>query len=180
MLSQSILGIPAFRAQPWRRWFANSAAGLSAVLLGILTGEWVWPTFFGSPRSPGSSWPTTALPRMSAALSGDGMGLTLWAMTMVLVVFNLLAMFFFATILVPLLRRRARQADKDSDESAISSLLARSASSARLSSRATVVSGRNLSLQAGQGRYDLAQEQKKQQQEDILQHIFEQNLALRT
>src|SRR5579871_6363330 len=179
MPSQPVLGMPPILGQPWRRWCANAAAGLCALFLGMMTGEWVWPTFFGSPRSPGSSWSTAVLPRLGASLQGGGMGLTLWATTMVLVVFNLLAMFLFATILVPLLRRRARHRGEDQSEPALSTTVERATFSARRVSRAVVVSGRNLSLQAGDSRYERDQEQKQQQHEDILQRIFEQNLALR-
>jgi hypothetical protein len=174
---RSTTEVPQLLRAPWHKWLANLAAGAGAILLGLTTGEWVFPSLIGSPKASSTPGSLTAGLRFGAPLDGGAMGLTLWATTVVLVTFNLLAMFLFATILVPLVRRWARQSIEDQRDryapAATAGVLLPASPS-----RDPVMTGRDIRLQGLETRNRLAEEQQQQQKEEMLRRIFESNLSL--
>jgi hypothetical protein len=160
----------------WQRWLVNSAAGACAVLLGLTTGEWVFPSLAGPSRTAGSSSP---LARFGSPLDSGAMGLTLWATTVVLVALNLLAMFLFATFLVPLVRRRDRQGDLEKRHNFLPRLEVEAASPLP-TPRAPVFTGSEISFHVDVAGHSAEQDERTRRKDEILQRIFESNLALRS
>jgi hypothetical protein len=93
------------------------------------------------------------------------------------VALNLLAMFLFATLLVPILRRGITQV-REANRSPLNHSLA-SATISPAPPATTNMIGRDIRLQVIEARSHREQAPRKQREEEILRRVFESNLLLR-
>lgn len=156
-MSSQLTPAPSLAGPLVRRWAINAVAGAAALLLGLLTGEWVCSPFVESSR-------LSSLPR------AGGAALAAWAPTLVPVVCNLVALTLFAAVLVPLLRRRDKRREEPSWPTA---------RAARLRAPAAL-NGGALRIEADAAGHRAEQERRQKEKDDMLRKVFEDNLSLRS